>query len=248
MPSQINPNKINPNFPAAGVNNNTQGFRNNAAGTVYNFNIAQTEISDLQNKTILTAPLSDGNAIVTNNLNTMPMQGGSYFDYSLAIVDHGTLTVTATEIFDFEQGAVHIATLNGSPAITTVAIQNFPNTGFSQLELQLTVTSLTHQLSFGNLTIDPSSSTPGYNSATNQITFRNIGNYNFVLSSTDNSTWFLTDQQKSAVAVSYTPSTPIGAAGDTAGLITYDSDHIYVCVSNYNGVTQIWRRATVTTW
>lgn len=248
MPSLINPNKINSSFPVAGVNNNTQGFRNNFSAIAANFTTAASEISDLQNKVIVTAPLTDGNAVVANNLNTMPMQGGSYFDYSLAIVDHGTLMVTATEIFDFEQGAVHTVTLNGASTITTAAIQNFPNTGLSQLQLQVTVSNVSHQLSFGNLTIDPGCTAIGYNSANNQITFKNVGNYNFILSSIDNSTWYLYDEQKSAIAASYAPTTPVGSAGDTIGMISYNSSYIYICTANYDGVTQIWRRASITTW
>ena len=153
MASLINPNTINSSFPVAGQNNNTQGFRNIFAATVNNFTIAQAEISDLMNKTILTAPLTDGNIFVSNNLNSMAMQGGVYFDNSLALVQHGTLTTTATEVFDFEQGAVHIVTLNGNPAITTVSIANFPNTGYSQLHLQISVANTNHQLSFNGIKI-----------------------------------------------------------------------------------------------
>ena len=38
------------------------------------------------------------------------------------------------------------------------------------------------------------------------------------------------------------PSTSIGAAGNTGGMIAVDSTHFYYCVSSYDGVTAIWKR------
>lgn len=248
MPSSINPNSINNQFPVAGVNNNTQGFRNNFSATVNNFTIAQAEISDLMNKAILTAPLTDGNLVVSNNLNTMPMEGGIYFDYSLALVQHGTLTATATEPFDFEQGAVHIVTLNGNPATTTVSPVNFPNNGFSQLQLQITVSNINHQLSFGQLTVNVSTGVSGYNVATNSLSFRSNAAYNYTLSSIDGTSWHLSQIQSPAIAVNYTPPSSIGSIGDSLGLVAFDASFIYVCRAPYDGVTHIWSRSAIAAW
>ena len=48
--SAINTNAINTNYPVPGVNNSSQGFRDNFTSIKNNLNIAGTEISDLQNK------------------------------------------------------------------------------------------------------------------------------------------------------------------------------------------------------
>ena len=58
MTSQINPNNINGNYPVAGVDNNSQGFRDNFTNTKVNFQYAAEEIDDLQNKVLLKAALS----------------------------------------------------------------------------------------------------------------------------------------------------------------------------------------------
>ena len=48
MTSDINPNTIDPNFPTADQNNNSQGFRDNFAAIQTAFGIANAEISSLQ--------------------------------------------------------------------------------------------------------------------------------------------------------------------------------------------------------
>jgi hypothetical protein len=47
------------------------------------------------------------------------------------------------------------------------------------------------------------------------------------------------------VNTSKTPVSSIGAAGDTAGMIAWNSSYIYVCTANYDGTTNIWKRATI---
>jgi hypothetical protein len=50
------------------------------------------------------------------------------------------------------------------------------------------------------------------------------------------------------VAISRTIANSVGSAGDTAGMIAWNSSHIYVCTANYDGSTAIWRRATLGSW
>ena len=46
------------------------------------------------------------------------------------------------------------------------------------------------------------------------------------------------------------PAHSTGTAGDLAGMTAYDATYFYVCVANYNGVTNIWERVALsaTTW
>jgi hypothetical protein len=50
------------------------------------------------------------------------------------------------------------------------------------------------------------------------------------------------------VAISRTIASSVGSAGDTVGMIAWNSSHIYVCTANYDGSTAIWRRATLGSW
>jgi len=49
MSSNINPNNINGNFPVAGQDNDSQGFRDNFTNILNNFSFASSEITDVQN-------------------------------------------------------------------------------------------------------------------------------------------------------------------------------------------------------
>ena len=40
------------------------------------------------------------------------------------------------------------------------------------------------------------------------------------------------------------PLTDEGSAGDKAGLISWDTNYIYLCNGTYDGVTQIWSRTS----
>jgi len=50
------------------------------------------------------------------------------------------------------------------------------------------------------------------------------------------------------IETSKTPSSAIGASGDTAGMVAWDASYIYVCTANYDGSTAIWRRSAISTW
>lgn len=50
------------------------------------------------------------------------------------------------------------------------------------------------------------------------------------------------------IAVSKTPLTSVGAAGDTMGMVAWDASYIYVCTADYDGSTAIWKRSAIATW
>jgi hypothetical protein len=43
------------------------------------------------------------------------------------------------------------------------------------------------------------------------------------------------------------PATSEGTAGDTAGMIAFDTTYLYVCVSDYDTSSEIWRRVAFDT-
>ena len=42
-----------------------------------------------------------------------------------------------------------------------------------------------------------------------------------------------------------TRASSVGKSGDTVGMIAWEDDAVYVCTANYDGSTQIWRRAAI---
>ena len=44
------------------------------------------------------------------------------------------------------------------------------------------------------------------------------------------------------------PASSTGSAGDTDGMVSWDSNYIYICTADYDGATAIWKRVALTTW
>jgi len=51
-----------------------------------------------------------------------------------------------------------------------------------------------------------------------------------------------------SVARNTPPLASIGATGDIAGMIAYDSAYVYVCTGYFDGATPIWARSAIATW
>lgn len=68
--SSINTNGINANYPIPGVNNNSQGFRDNFTSIKINLDTASSEITDLQQKVIVKSAL-DGIPLDNDMANTL---------------------------------------------------------------------------------------------------------------------------------------------------------------------------------
>jgi hypothetical protein len=47
------------------------------------------------------------------------------------------------------------------------------------------------------------------------------------------------------INTSKTPTTSVGATGDKAGMIAWNSNYIYVCTADYDGSSSIWKRAAI---
>ena len=106
--STINTNGLDVNYPVPGVNNSSQGFRNNFQNIKQNLDAAGNEITDLQGKVVLKAALANtvlnndmANALISNaaikgfrsptyNLGGA-LSGTIVIDVSLADVQYGNI-------------------------------------------------------------------------------------------------------------------------------------------------------------
>ena len=84
MASNINPNNINGNYPVAGQDNDSQGFRDNFTNISNNFSFAATEITDLQNRmtNVQSTVATNGNvtALYANVTSGLLVGGTSAFN------------------------------------------------------------------------------------------------------------------------------------------------------------------------
>ena len=134
MTSAINTNGINVNYPVPGINNSSQGFRDNFATIKTDLNTAATEITDLQNNAVLKQAL---NGTVLNNdmantlISNAVTRGFRASTFNLGNAISGTLIVNAS------LGDVQYGTITGN---TTIQFTGWAPSGTqSNVELQLNV-------------------------------------------------------------------------------------------------------------
>ena len=113
MASSINTDNIKTNYPVAGENNDTQGFRDNFSEIVNNLDAAESEITDLQNNTAKTNTESQffGNRI-TN----------AEFDQTTTTV-YQFGNVDDDQTVNFQNGLYQTITVGGD---ITLTLDNWP--------------------------------------------------------------------------------------------------------------------------
>lgn len=185
MASQINSSNIDGNYPVAGRDNNSSGFRTNFTNIKNNFTYAQTEITDLQNKGIFKANLIGNNAplVSVNDMLGAPLRNAEILGFRETIYDLGS--VSGSQDIDFIKGSYQTITLAGSLSIG--AINNWPSSGVqTRMRLQITVPNANYTLAF------PASVSQNINSiggiTGGVIYFSATGVYIFELSSNDGGT------------------------------------------------------------
>lgn len=254
--SAINTGSINVNYPVPGVNNSSQGFRDNFSGIKNNLDTASNEITDLQNNVILKNALSGitldndmSNTLISNALTL----GFRNTTYNLGNSLSGPVAI------DLNRGDVQYGTVTGNAALGFTGWA--PSNTYSSVELILTINNPTIQVSL------PSSVTIG-TSTLETYTASGPGGYitvlggsiglespsvlHLVFSTRDCGITVevncLNRPRRATRLMTTAPSTSIGAAGDRAGMIAADANYLYICTANYNGTTQIWKRTSLAVW
>lgn len=149
MSSQITPNSINQNYPVAGVDNNSQGFRDNFTSIKNNFTITAREINDLMDKVVVKAPLTYGStpSATNNNFADEVIETAAFKDCSLVTASNGTISTAGTLTIDYTDGSFQTVTLSGSSVTSTLAFSNFPPSGkYGEVRLRVYVTSTSHTI------------------------------------------------------------------------------------------------------
>jgi len=116
--SQINPNNINPEYPVAGQDNNTQGFRDNFNNIKVNFQYAENEINLLLANTISKVSTS------VNEFNNSVIYGARLQNTGYVQVNRGNVAPTAN--INYAAGSFQTITANAN---TTVNFTGLPAAG-----------------------------------------------------------------------------------------------------------------------
>jgi hypothetical protein len=181
MTSAINPNNIDGQYPVAGQDNNSQGFRDNFTNTRTNFQFAADEITELQNKAILKTALVGGT--LQNNMGNAVISNAQLIGQTTSLVALGNVT-NGTAAVVFGSGSYQTATTQGN---TSLSLTGWPGPGlYAAVTLQLTTT-----VANANITL-PAAVSQGLTGiqgiAGNVITFAQTGTYNFEFTTSDGGT------------------------------------------------------------
>ena len=190
MASLVNPFNINGNYPIAGQDNDSQGFRDNFTNIKNNFYYIKSEVEDLQNKAILKTALAG--STLNNDFQSSQVKNIQTKNQSETVYDWGTVGgVTATEIqLDLALGNIHKLNATGSIQINSV-IKSWPGSlQYSRLLFYITINSSTNTLTMPTTLTTDLSAVPGLRTVSSQnvITFQDTGNYIFEFSSADSGT------------------------------------------------------------
>ena len=163
MTSQINPNNINGEYPVAGQDNNTQGFRDNFTNIKVNFQYAETEITNLQANSISKVSTS------VNEFNDGVIYGARLQNTGYIQLNRGNVAPTAN--VNYAAGSFQTITAN---AATTLNFTNLPSAG------NTAVITLAINAVAANTTADPYNLVvPNVNLSSSGIIGYSSGNLNF---------------------------------------------------------------------
>ena len=251
--SNINTSSIDNNYPIPGVNNNTQGFRDNFTNIKNNLETAKVEITDLQNKAIVKASLLGG--VLDNDMNNTVISNAQTkgFRGSTNSISAGNIPSTVT--INVNNGDVQYGTIventtinfgGWSPTNTESRVRLVLNFANSSALLNLPITTFDSSAnvvsgmknSVRQLENYASNGVPASNAVTiNQLTVPlDVKELILDFSSTDCGTTIdvtPVNRNQLSTQIQLRQPTSFGSLGDFPGAIcTYDG-YLYVCIDRY---------------
>jgi hypothetical protein len=220
--STINTNPINVNYPVPGVNNNSQGFRDNFASIVTNLNAAGTEITDLQNKVVVKQALI-GTTINNDMANTLISNASTRSfratTYNLGNALAGTVLVNVS-LADVQYGTV--------AANTTINFGSWAPSGTqSNVQLNLSISNNLSTISFpANVVLSPDTGATTLEHYSNiggnlAVTVPNgVSQLNYLISTTDcGNTLYISpiNRPRQSTQIQQRLVPPTGLPGDVNG-------------------------------
>lgn len=250
MASQINTNGIDINYPVPGVNNSTQGFRDNFSVIKTDLNTAYTEITDLQNKSVVKSALTG--VTLNNDLANTLISNASTRSFRATTYNLGG-ALTGVVTIDVSLGDVQYGTIAAASNIDLQFSNWAPSGTQSNVQVYLTVQDSSSYINFSPVggTIDSSktylenyvSGNVNAPSGITQLAYR----FSTLTCGAAISVEPINRNYRATQTVVRTPANT-GLAGDRAGDICSDGTYVYICVADYDGVTLIWRRIALTAY
>lgn len=184
MSSNINPASINGNYPVAGQDNDSQGFRDNFTNVKTNLTFAKNEITDLQDKVLLKSSLSG--QLLNNDMQYGVLYRPQIKAGTEAFVDLATKIGQVT--VDYSAGTVQKLRTSGD---CSIVFTNIPGAGMAAtLRLWLEIVNVSHVITLPTSTFIGYQQVPEYGLSCNCLTFFNAGHYMFEFTTVDGGSTF----------------------------------------------------------
>jgi len=182
MTSSINPNNIDTSYPIAGQDNDSQGFRDNFTNIKTNFEYAETEIDDLQAKGIFKSALTG--TTLDNDMAGAVIKNTKTQAYRAVREDLGSITGAAA--IDYTKGNYFAVTTTGNISLSFSNIPAAGNQAFFTVRVTTDIDGRTMTLPAAVGTGASAKSVVGIQGiASNVITFKETGTYEFQFSTDD---------------------------------------------------------------
>ena len=237
MTSAINTNGINVNYPVPGINNSSQGFRDNFSAIKTDLNIASTEITDLQNNVVLKAALA--NTTLNNDMANTLISNASTRSFRATTFNLGN-AISGTVIVNASLGDVQYGTIAGN---TTIQFTGWAPSGTqSNVQLQFGVSNANAVISFPSAVANSNtlSTLENFVPGTSNITIPyGVNQLDYRLSSVDCGNTILIEpynRPRIDTQIQQRTPSPTGFPGDVAGTVSVDANYIYVCTASYNSI------------
>ncbi len=171
MSSNVNPSNINGNYPVAGQDNDSQGFRDNFTNIRTNFTFAKSEIEELQSKVVLKSALtSSTSTTVSNNMAGAVISGAKLSGTTFSAAVDATPQTEIT--LDYTNGLLQKFTAAGP---ITINFGAWPASGtYTVVRLWLTITDVAHTVTFP---ASVSAGLPKIGTMVGQVMTPVVGNY-----------------------------------------------------------------------
>jgi len=251
--STINTNPIDVNYPVPGVNNNSQGFRDNFASIKTNLNTAATEITDLQDKVVVKQALA-GTTINNDMANTLISNASTRSfratTYNLGGALAGVVLVD-TSLADVQYGTI--------AANTTINFGSWAPSGTqSSVQLRLNVSNANAVITFsGNVVASNNTGATtlenfvANGSAVTVTAPYGVTEMDYLITTTDCGVNLYIEplnRPRISTQVQQRTPAPTGFQGDVAGDVAVDSSYAYVCTGTFNsgGANTLTPSATAT--
>lgn len=240
--STINTNGLNVNYPVPGINNNSQGFRNNFTNIKQNLDIAALEITDLQTSVVVKNAL--GNAAIDNDMANVLISNASTLNFRSTTYNLGG-NMTGSILIDLGIADVHYGTLGGN---VQLIFGNWAPTGtLSKVILDISTSNVeaNYSISFPSEVIISSDDfgTPLINNFINAngtptLTFpHNCTELILQCYSQDcGNTIYITPINRpfQSVQIQSRSPGPTGLQGDVPGTVAVDANYLYVCTGYFD--------------